>query len=176
MADRARVHSIDALQKCRPALVTFIEACSAALVSAEADAGRAVMRIRGEREPHWKRQIRVRQDELNQAKKELAMKQLMKDGDDARPDADQRKIVEKARRRVAVAEEKHRLCKQWSRKLEKEQSNFHAQVGALRRVLEMDMPRALAELDRMAQALEDYTKLNAPASGKGAQRPKGNST
>ena len=87
MADRARVHSIDALQKFRPALVTFIEACSAALVSAEADAGRAVMRIRGEREPHWKRQIRVRQDELNQAKKELAMKQLMKDGDDARPDA-----------------------------------------------------------------------------------------
>jgi hypothetical protein len=173
MADRARVHSIDALGKFRPALVTFVDECSAALVSAEADAGRAVMRIRGEREPHWKRQIRVRQDELNQAKRELSMKQIMKDGDDARPDADQRKLVEKAKRRVAVAEEKHRLCKRWARKLEKEQSNFHAQVGALRRVLDMEMPRALAELDRMAQALEDYTKLKAPGAGPGAKRPKG---
>ena len=147
MADRARVHSIDVLEKFRPALVKFVDECSAAIVSAEADAGRAVMRIRGERLPYWKKQIRVRQDEFTRAKSELAMKQVMKDGDDARADADQRKLVEKARRRVTEAEDKYAKCRSWARRLEKEQSTFSAQVGALKRVLETEMPRAIAELE-----------------------------
>ncbi len=171
MADRARIHSIDALQRFRPSLVTFVEECTAALVSAEADAGRVVMRIRGERLPYWKKQIRVRQDELNRAKTELAMKQIMKEPDDARADADQRKLVEKARRRVAVAEEKYAKCQRWARQLEKEATNFRAQVGALKRVLEMEMPRAIAELDRMSLALEDYTKLGAGKRPAGKPKP-----
>ena len=165
MADRARVHSIDVLQRSRPALVTFVDECTAALVSAEADAARVVMRIRGEREPYWKKQIRVREDELKSAKGELAMKKIMRDADDARSDVDQVKAVNKARRRVEEAQEKHRLCRQWARKLEKEQSDFRGQVSALKRVLEMDMPRAIAELDRMALALEDYTNI-ATLSGR----------
>ena len=163
MADRARVHSVDVLQRFRPALVTFVEECSAALVSAEADAARVVMRIRGEREPYWKKQIRMREDELKSAKGELAMKKIMRDADDARADVDQVKAVNKARRRVEEAQEKHRLCRQWARRLEKEQSDFRGQVSALRRILEMDMPRAIAELDRMSQALEDYTTMASPS-------------
>lgn len=162
MADRARVHSVEVLARFRPALVKFVDECQAAIVSAEADAGRAVMRIRNDRLPHWKKQIRVREDELNTAKRELAMKKIMRDADDARADVDQVKAVEKAKRRVAEAQEKTRLCMQWARKLDKEQSNFRGQVGALKRVLEMDMPRALEELDRMSLALEDYTKLGSP--------------
>jgi hypothetical protein len=50
------------------------------------------------------------------------------------------------------------VCKDWIRKLEKEQNNFRGQVSALRRVLDNDMPIAIAEIDRMAGALEDYLK------------------
>lgn len=167
MAEKARVHAIDALAKFRPALVAFVEECRAALVSAEADAGRTASRIRADREPYWKKQIRVRQDELNRAKTELAMKQAMREPDDARANVEERKAIDKARRRIAEAEEKHRLCKRWARELEKEQTKFTAQVAALKRVLDMDMPRAIAELDRMAAALEDYTKLGTQKKAAG---------
>lgn len=173
MAKRAKVYAVDALTRFRPALIKFVDECSAALVSAEADSGRVVMRIRGERYPYWKKQIRVRQDELVRAKSELAMKKVMRDADDARSDVDQVKAVERAQRRVAEAEEKTRLCKEWARKLEKEQNNFRGQVGALRRILESDMPIAIAELDRMVAALEDYLKTGGPRP---AGKPKPDST
>jgi len=159
MAKRAKVYAVDALKRFRPALIAFIDECTVALVSAEADVGRVVMHIRNNRYPYWKKQIRVRQDEFVRAKSELAMKKIMHDPDDARSDVDQVKAVEKARRRVAEAEEKTLLCKQWARKLEQEQSNFQGQASALRRILETDTPHAIAELDRMAGALEDYLKM-----------------
>jgi len=159
MAERARVHAIEAVSGFRPALVQFVEECRAALVSAEADAGRTASRIQSVQHPYWKKQIRVRTDELNRARSELVMKQAMNDPDEARSTVEERKAVEKAKRRVAEAEEKVRACKHWVRVLNKEQSKFRSEVAALKRVLDMDMPRAIAELDRMALALEEYTKL-----------------
>ena len=155
MAERARVHAIEAVSGFRPALVQFVEECRSALVSAEADAGRTASRIRADRYPYWKKQIRVRQDELKRAKTELIMKQAMKDPDEARSTVEERK----ARRRVAEAEEKTQTCTRWMRLLDKEQSKFRSEISSLKRVIDMDMPRAIAELDRMALALEEYTKL-----------------
>ena len=91
MAERARVHAIEAVSGFRPALVQFVEECRSALVSAEADAGRTASRIRADRYPYWKKQIRVRQDELKRAKTELIMKQAMKDPDEARSTVEERK-------------------------------------------------------------------------------------
>ena len=159
MAERARVHAIEAVSGFRPALVQFVEECRSALVSAEADAGRAASRIRADRYPYWKKQIRVRQDELKRAKTELIMKQAMKDPDEARSTVEERKAVDKAKRRVAEAEEKTQTCTRWMRLLDKEQSKFRSEISSLKRVIDMDMPRAIAELDRMALALEEYTKL-----------------
>ncbi|USN99568.1 MAG: hypothetical protein H6810_02555 [Phycisphaeraceae bacterium] len=166
MAERARVHSIDAPARFRPTLVKFIEECKTALISAEADAGRTISKIRSDRYPYWKKQIRVRQDELNRAKTELIMKQAMREPDEARSTVEERKAVEKAKRRVSEAEEKTRTCKHWLRQLEREQTKFQSSISVLRRALDTDMPRALAELDRIATALEEYVKL-------GGKRPAG---
>lgn len=170
MAQRARVHAIEAVSGFRPALVKFAEECRAALVSAEADAGRTVSRIRADRYPYWKKQIRVRQDELQRAKTELIMKQAMREPDEARSSVEERKAVDRARRRVAEAEEKTKTCTRWMRLLEKEQTKFRSEISALKRVIDMEMPRAIAELDRMAVALEEYTKLGKarPAGKPGA--------
>ncbi|MBZ0172413.1 MAG: hypothetical protein K8E66_08545 [Phycisphaerales bacterium] len=166
MAEKARVHAIDAPARFRPALVKFIDECRTALISAEADTGRTISRIRADRSPFWKKQIRVRQDELNRAKTELIMKQAMRNPDEARSMVEERKAIDKARRRIAEAEEKMRACKDWTRKLEREQTKFQAQISVLRRALDTDMPRALAELDRISKALEEYVKL-------GGKRPAG---
>ena len=168
MAERARVHAIDAPARFRPALVKFIDECRTALISAEADAGRTISWIRTNRYPYWKKQIRVRLDELNRAKTELIMKQAMRDPDEARSTVEERKAVEKAKRRVSEAEEKTRVCKGWMRRLEREQTKFRAQISVLRRMLDNDLPRAVAELDRICTALEEYVK---PGGERPAARP-----
>lgn len=169
MAERARVHAIDAPARFRPALVKFIDECRTALISAEADAGRTISWIRSNRYPYWKKQIRVRLDALNRAKTELIMKQAMREPDEARSTIEERKAVEKAKRRVAEAEEKTRVCKDWIRRLEREQTKFQAQISVLRRMLDNDLPRAVAELDRIIIALEQYVKLGGK---KPAPRPR----
>lgn len=169
MADRARVHSIDALRDFRPALVKFIDECAVALSSADSDAGRAVLWIKTDRIPYWKREIRVRTDELNRAKTELVAKQSLKAIDkDSRSTVDERKQIDKAKRRIAEAEQRLASCKRWERQLEKETQKYHGGVQPLKRAVDSDMPHAISELDRMTKALQAYA-----ATGKrpAAKRP-----
>lgn len=161
MAEKARVHSIQALTDFRPALVKFQEEVSTALMSAEADAGRMVLRLRTQMQPYWKKQIRVRTDELQRAKSKLIAKQAAKPGE-SRSTVDERKAVEKAKRRVQEAEEKHEATRRWIRRLEKEQAKYSGGVQALKSFVAAEVPRGLAELDRMIRALEAYTQLAAP--------------
>jgi len=157
MADRARVHSIDALRTFRPHLVKFVEECSVAVSSADADAGRALLWLKTDRVPYWKREIRVRNDELNRAKGELIAKESLKGIDnDARSTLDEKKKIDKAKRRIAEAEEKLKNCKRWLRQLERETQKYHGGVQPLKRAIDADLPHAISELDRMAKALEAY--------------------
>lgn len=158
MADRANVHAVEALAGFRPAVVEFIDACRAALTGAEADALRTVSYINENRAPHWKREVRRRQDELNRAKSELIRAQARKQGDE-RSTFDERKAVDKARRRLEIAEQKLAACKVWVRRLEKEQVKFLGEIQALKQIVNHDMELALANLDRMIGALDAYTRI-----------------
>lgn len=172
MADQARVTSIEAIEAFRPSLVKFIEECSAALLSAEADAGRTAMWLRGDMLPFWKKQVRIRQENLTRAKSQLTIRQHEKDGE-SRATVDERKAVEKAQRRLAEAQEKYERTRAWARKLEKAQDDFRGAVGAYKSLLEQQMPRALAALDHSIASLDSYTKLKPKAAPGSAPKAKG---
>ncbi|MAY75035.1 MAG: hypothetical protein CMJ31_10035 [Phycisphaerae bacterium] len=159
MADKARVHAIESLRGFRPALVEFSEACNAALTSAEADAGRVLQRLRSERLPYWKKQIRVRHDEVQRARSEISIKAVVRE--DARATVDDRKALEKAQRRLKEAESKYEETRRWIRVLDKEQTKFSGAVQSLKSAVSADLPRAVAELDRLAGSLEEYAAIGS---------------
>ena len=165
MGNKARVHAIEAVADLKPAMIKFQEECSAALMGAESDAGRMELRLRTERLPYWKKQIRVRQDELLRAKSELIAKQATKDGDQ-RSSVEERKAVEKAKRRVEEAQQKYETTRGWLRRLEQEAIKYQSGVQPLKTFLSTEAVRSIAELERMVAALEAYAALTAkPAEG-----------
>lgn len=172
MAERARVHAIESIAEFRPALVKFQEEVSTALMSAESDAGRTVLRLRSHWLPYWKKQIRVRNDELQRAKSKLIAKEASKPGE-ARSTVDERKAMEKAKRRVQEAEAKYANTSRWIRKLEKEQVKFSGGVQPLKTFVGMEIPRGITEIDRVLKALEAYAQLAAPARSEAPSDRKG---
>jgi hypothetical protein len=160
MGGKAKVYAVGALRDLRPALVKFEESCRVALLSAESDATRVLMRLRSDRLPYWTRQIREREEELTRVKSEISMKQVMR-GPEHRATVDDRKAADKARARVAEAREKLDTTHRWIRVLEKEANAFSGAVQPLKGAVAAELPRAIAELDRMASALEAYLAIGA---------------
>ena len=135
---------------------------SAALMSAEADAGRTALWVRGQMLPYWNKEVRIRQEALTRAKSQLTIKQHEKEGE-ARTTVDERKAVEKAKRRLTEAEEKYARTQSWARKLEKAQDDFRGAIGAFKTILDQEMPKALARLDHAIGTLDAYTKIKSKA-------------
>ncbi|MEM7754253.1 MAG: hypothetical protein AAF297_01305 [Planctomycetota bacterium] len=169
MADKARVTSIEALEVFRPSLIKFTEETSTALLGAEADAGRTAQWLRGEMIPYWKKEVRIRQEDVTRAKSKLTVKQAQKD-DDQRVTVDERKAVEKAKRRLVEAEEKFTRSRAWARRLEKAQDDFRGAIGSFKTIVEHEMPKAIARLDHSIATLDAYTKMKPKSAPGGTRR------
>lgn len=165
VAEKAKVHSVEALRAFRPELVRFSETLLAALTAAEADASRVLQRLKSERLPYWKRQARLRREKVEEVRREISLKAVIREGD-GRATADDRKALDKAKRRLDAAERKLADTQRWIRALDKAHMKFMGDVQPLKSTASAELPRAIAELDRLASSLEAYVAVGAKR-GKG---------
>jgi hypothetical protein len=70
---------------------------------------------------------------------------------------------EKAKRRLAHCQEQIDRVRRWSIKIHHEVDEFRGRLAALRRLLDCEIPQALAFLENSAQALEAYAEMTRPA-------------
>ncbi len=161
MDNAAKVTSIEALLQFKTALIEFSEAVQLSLGEANSDVNRVQGWLRNDRINYWKQQIRYRNNRLADAKSELMRAEIS--ASDTRASAVvERKMVEKWKRQVAEAEQKVQNIKQWSMKLDREIPIFKGRCQSLARIMEGDLPKALAKLDRLSTALEKYVKIAPP--------------
>lgn len=157
---QVRVFDSRVLDDFRTALVVFAEESEQALASVESDAGRAVEWVERDRKPHWKAELRRREEALTRAKTKLLTKEHSNPRGEAGPSlVDERKAVERARRAVDEAREKLQACQRHSRQLERAVQSFKGRASAMRSVLSVDVPDAVGGLQHMARSLEEYARL-----------------
>ena len=160
MVDFARVDSIDALRALRAALAQFVDEIGSALAEASTEIQRMGMWLRQEQQGHWKLQGRKRAELLSRAKLALMQKQQMRSPSGAVPSCvDEKKALTKAKRLHEEALEKMRNVRRWMRDLDDEAFDFKGQMQGVRQAIEVEVPRAMAALERMTQALQDYADL-----------------
>jgi hypothetical protein len=162
MKKGAKVTSIAALREFRPALIKFIEEARASLTAAESEALRTLEWLRNDRQSHWKREIRLRTDDIVRCKTELFNKQRSATGD-PRSAVEERKALDRAKARLEEAQQKAEHTKRWLRQLEKEHMQYKGIAQSLSSQITALEDRAMFDLDRMATALEDYVALTAPS-------------
>jgi hypothetical protein len=162
MSDSAHVTAIAAFNDLRQALVCFGEAAAEALSAAEAEIRRTAEWIEDQLKS-WEQEVRVAEDVVFQAKTELTRRKMMHFGD-RRPDTtDQELALRKAQARLEHAEDQVKITRAWLREWPQAILDYRGPSGQLQGLLEGELPRACAFLDRKTASLEAYAGLTAPS-------------
>ena len=155
----ADVRSIDALREWHAALATYAAGLADALAGVDMEIRRAHDWL-GEQMSRWQRAARECEEEVVQAKAELSARKFP-GWDDRNPDTTvQEKNLRKAKAKKEHAEDQVELVRRWMAKLPKLVDE--AYTGPSRRLgnlLEADVPKALAALERQVGSLDSYAGL-----------------
>lgn len=159
MMSSANVRSIHMLHEFRAALVNFREESSQALAAVDVEIRRMIDWLSHDQLKYWQVEIRRREDAVGEARADLNRCLMSSAGDGTPSCTDQKKALEKAKRRLAEAQDKLEKVKHWSRVVEQEVSEFRGPAQSLNNLLDGVLPQGLALLDRKVAMLEQYADL-----------------
>ena len=163
----AKLTSIDVVRAMAAALRKFEEEAGSSLADLQMDVNRVHQWIHQDRKQYWAEQVRRGYQEVAEAKATLE-RRLIYRATDERPSCREEKAnLEKAKQRLRTAQDKVQVVKQWTNTLEHEIREFRASIAQLADWLQSDLPHAVALLQRMRDALDDYVNLESSEDGQG---------
>ena len=173
MSTQADIKSIDTLAFVKAALAAFGHESGQAVAEVDIQAARAVDWICVEQAAYWKQEIRRAFDDVNQAMKDLHHCRTYKKVGDSEPSCtEEKKALEKAKKRLARAEQKAEAVRRWTPVVRQQFQETGVRLTRFREVIDVDCPKAMARLERMLRAVDQYTHTSAPRST-GAASPAG---
>ena len=162
MGRSAKVTSIDAVRAFSAALRRFQEDAAAALDGTNLATQRALEWIRHDRKDYWARQVKRGYEQLGEAKANLQRCLTFGRIADHRPSCiEEKRALERAKRRLNLAQEKVETVRHWSRTADRAAIEYKGNINQLAGWLDADLPRALAALERIADALESYVAVES---------------
>lgn len=165
-ARAANITSIEAIRAFATAMMAFEDGAEDAAVQLEIEARRAVTWI-DELSMYWPKEVRKASDAVSEARISLEKCELTINAEDRRSCIDEKKALEKAKRRLRLSEEKVQAVRRWKMQIRKEVEEFQVQISKLRQFLESDLVRSIASLKRMGEALDQYVQRTVGNGGSG---------
>jgi hypothetical protein len=171
MINAADVRSFEALQDLHAQVCKFRLAAQDSLAAVDLTLRRANDFIQ-EKIQFWQRAIRTCEEEAFQAKQELNMRKFP-GFDDRPPDTTvQEENLKKAQMRLRHATEKHEIARRWMAKFPTMVSEvYDGPSKQLAAILEAELPRGIALLERRVQSLEAYAALEPPPGAMKEETP-----
>jgi hypothetical protein len=163
MSPRANVRSLDAIRQFRPSVIRFEDDVMAALTGLRTELNRTMQWLDHDCPAHWQTQIRLGFDHVNEARTQLSRKQMMTIGG-RHPDCiEEKKALVRTKQQLETAQEKLKLCRQWSIKAHRAADEYQSRLGRAEQAILQGIPRMMAILERMVLALEQYTATERPS-------------
>jgi hypothetical protein len=164
MGESAQVSSIAAIEDFRRALVQFAQHTAQSLCEMETEIRRAFDWLTHDQLKYWQAEVQRSGRALLEAKTELQNAQTARRMDDYTPSCIQeRKKVEHIRQRQELAQSKVEAVRRWSQAVAREIDEFKIRSAQISTMLEADVPKAVAALDRILLSLDAYVQTTAPA-------------
>lgn len=158
MSESARISSVAALRDLKTALGQFAEQINIAFASVDAEVGRMGQWLQQERPAYYKHAVRRAQDAVTRAKSEISRKQYMRAPEPVSV-VEERKILEKLKRRLEELERKQEAVRKWAPRWEREAMMYKSTCRPLAEYVQATLPRAIERLEKMAVAIEEYLRL-----------------
>lgn len=162
MTTAAKVTSTDVVRLFKVALQDYEEQVRDTLAQLELDLRRGIDWIEQDRTRYWTHAVRAASDAMGEARRALERAELSIRPEDKRSCYEHKLAFEQAKARLRLAEQKVRAVRKWRVTVHQEADAFLGQLGRLGNFLDTDVQRALATLERLAQALDKYTEAAAP--------------
>jgi hypothetical protein len=169
MSSQAEVRSIEALKQFRSALALFAEDALAALGGVDMEVRRTVHWVQHDRLAYWQEQIKRRRELVAMAQAEVFKRQLAKTPEYSPAFSEQKEILRKAEASLRDAEYRLTLVKKWEPALQQAVFEYHGSVRRIKTLAGGDVPRAIALLERIIDALEAYLRESPPSGGPSAR-------
>ena len=164
MSTQADIKSIDTLSLVKLAMISYAHESSQALADIEIEGQRGIDWITVDRAAFWKAEMRRAADGVNQAIKDLEhCRTYKKVGDNTPSCAEEKKNLEKARKRLQRAEEKLELVRRWTPVVLQQFRETCVRLVRFREIIDVDCPRAIARIEQMLTALENYQTVTSPS-------------
>ena len=174
MSDQADVKSIDTLAFVKGAFASFAHETNQAVSEIEIQGQRAVEWITVDQAAFWKAEIRRRTDLVNKAIKDLEhCRTFKKVGDNTPSCVEEKKALEKARRLLETAERKAEAVRRWTPVVQQQFRETCVRLVRFREVIDVDCPRAMAQLEKMLKALDAYRNTSGPRPAGGEEAASG---
>jgi hypothetical protein len=174
MSTQAEVKSIDTIAFVKAAMAAFAHDGGQAVGEVELQAQRMAAWICDDQAAYWKTEIRRAADAVNRAMIELQNCRTYKKVGDHEPACmEEKKALEKAKRRLARAEQKAEAVRRWTPVVRQQMQETRVRLTRFREVIDIDCPKALARLERMLVALDNYTHTTAPRGATGGPATEG---
>jgi hypothetical protein len=178
MPDQAHVTSLEALEKFRATLITYLSKARPTLEEISADIMRTRMWLQNDQRVYWESQLRRRSKELEMAQSALATARFSNLRDATTSEV---MAVKKAKRSMDDGEAKLKCLKHWDRDYDNRVQPMAKEIDKLHTILSNDMMQAVAYLARVIDTLSKYADVATPrtppqASGEGADIPSGESS
>jgi len=170
MNGSANVTSIEALGELRAALCCFGDKAAEAVCAADAEIHRTVDWL-GDQLGYWQHEVRRWEDEVFRARGELSRRRMLRIGDRPPDCSEQEEVLERARQALAHAEDQVERTRRWHRLWQEAVIEYQGPVGQLKSLLEGDLPRAIALLERKIETLDSYVGLTAPPVKTAPEKP-----
>lgn len=164
MTGPAQVQSVEAIESFGAAIAQFEQRAQDALEILSGELRRALEWLEHERPAYWKEQRRIASDKIHQAKRDLERCLAFPVADERPSCREERAILKRSRTRLEQCREKSERTQHWNRQLHHELLEYQGRVGALKRMLETELPAARAQLQQIVRRLDAYQIERPPAS------------
>jgi hypothetical protein len=162
MTTHANVRSLDAVQNFRPALARFEEEAGSSLAALRMEVHRTIEWFEHDCPAYWQQIICKSFYQVAECRTQLARKQMMKVAGRTPDCTDEKLALQRAKRRLEMAQEKLEIVRQWAIKVRRASDEFMSRLSELDRTVTSEMPRMIAHLDRIVTALEGYVGMAGP--------------
>lgn len=161
----ARVHDISAIRDFRPHLVRFAEELESALQTMFLEIQKGFEWIEHEQPRYWTSESRKAYDAVASTRVAFTSCQMRTVAGRKSSCIEEKIAHDKAKQRLAHCQQQMEHVKLWSIKLRHESDEFRGRLAGLRRLLDRDIPQALARLEKIVSTLEAYAEVQRPLTG-----------